>query len=244
MLSKQPWHMVATRLEAFLLSHEDAREFSQKLAQATKRVCEDYKVGDVEYEEPFSDQLCGRLKETLVDFQSPHIDWQADVATEGRGRGRLRGRTLKKTTEEPLFGADIVMTIDVDTPEYKTRKGFLVQSKRLEVGQAIASSEHKRLVDQCEKMLRVTPASMVFLYSVNGVAVLPATAVLATQHRRLNEVATYEIEWLFHDFAICWFGDPLLQATDSLSLEGLRYRMDADAAVRFVGHAKPGLDRT
>ena len=218
-----------------MLTHEDAREFSVKLVKAARRVCKDYAHGDVEHEEPFSDQLCGRLKETLEDFQTVNIDWQADLATADRGRGRLAGRSLKKTTEEPEFGADIVMALDIETSGFKMRKGFLAQAKRLEIGDKMSTREHSKLLVQCAKMLKVTPSSMVFLYSTNEVTVIPATAVLAKENRHLHKIATYGIEWLFHDFAICWFGDPLLQATDSLSLEGLRARVDAEAAVRFAG---------
>lgn len=159
------------------MKRDDADALARKLADATRRVFADYKVGDVVHEEPFSDQLCGRLKETLHDFQTGEITWQVDTSL---ARGRFSARSLTKTKEEPAMGADLVMTIDIDTPVESVRKGFLAQAKRLEPGALMSSSEYARLFRQCERMVQVTPASMVFLYHRNGVHVIPATAVLVT----------------------------------------------------------------
>lgn len=218
-----------------MITHEDADAFAEKLMGATSRVCRDYAIGDVLHEEPFSDQLCGRLKETLEDYETQNIRWQADVATAAKGHARLSARTLTKTKEEPEFGADIVMTLDIDTPTYSVRKGFLAQAKRLEPGKRMAPDEHRRLIGQCRRMLKLTPASMVFLYGRSGMRVIPATAVVAAGHADLDKIATYPSIWLYKDFAICWYGDSRLQATDPVSLEGLRMLVGAEAAVRFVG---------
>ena len=221
-----------------MLEEADAEEFAAQLAGATMRVVHDYDGEDVVGEPAFSDQLCGRLKETLEDFETPTIRWQADVATHLKGYGRLKARTLTPWKEEPELGADIVMVLDVDTPDFVVRKGFLAQAKRLDPGKLIDTSEHGRLIEQCEKMLYVTPASMVFLYSAKGVHVVPAAAVIQHKGRNLYDLVTYDAFVLYRDFAICWFGDPRIQATDRLTLASLRETLDANAAVRFVGRAR------
>lgn len=221
-----------------MLAPEDADEFARKLAGATARVVQDYASGDVLHEEPFSDQLCGRLKETLQDFSTENIDWQVNTATRKLGRGRLSARTLTKTKEEPEFGADIVMALDIETEGYSVRKGYLAQAKRLEKGQLLRSDEHRRLLNQCERMLSLTPSSMVFLYSKQDVTVVPAAAVLALKHFDLWKIETYEPRILYRDFAICWFGDTKLQATNPASLEGLRSLVDANSAIGFVGRGR------
>lgn len=218
------------------MTRNEARRFADKLAGATMRVCRDYREGDVVHEEPFSDQLCGRLKETLEDFQSGEIIWQTDVA---RSRGRFSARSLTKTREEPLFGADLVMTIDIDTARESVRKGYLAQAKRLEPGKRLDSRQHRKLLRQCEQMIEVTPASVVFLYHAEGVHVVSAGAVLSRRDADLWSITTWPIEMLFQDFAICWFGDQRIQATDPASLEGLRMMMDAEAASRFIGREAP-----
>lgn len=221
-----------------MLKTGDADALAEKLAAATMRTVQDYESEDVVGEEAFSEQLCGRLKETLEGFATPTIEWQADTAINGRGRGRLKGRALTRWGEEPDLGADIIMVLDVETSDFSVRKGFLSQAKRLEVGQVMDRSEHKRLIEQCEKMLSVTPASIVYLYSRDRVHVVPATAVLQHRGRALYDILTYDISILYRDFAICWFGDPRIQATDRVSLAGLRERLGANAAIRLVGNQR------
>lgn len=205
-----------------MIDEGDADKFAKKLAGATNRVVKDYKTEDVVGEEAFSDQLCGRLKETLEDFESETIRWQVEIANIPRGSGRLKARSLTRWKEEPDLGADIVMVLDVWTPDFVIRKGFLAQAKRLETGRSIEKAEHERLIEQCIRMLHVTPASMVFLYGSDGVKVIPAAAVLQHNGRNLYDIISYDIEILYRDFAICWFGDPRIQAVDRLTLENLR----------------------
>ena len=221
-----------------MMTEDDADAFAGKLAGATKRCVKDYGDLEVRHEESFSDQLCGRLKETLEGFATAHIDWQTDIARPGTGRARLSATTLTKIKEEPLFGADIVMVLDVQTPNYSVRKGFLVQAKRLEPGGTMPTAEYGRLLNQCARMISITPSSMVFLYHSGGVKVVPAAAVLALNSRRLFDIVSYEIDILYRDFAICWYGDTRLQAADQTSLEGLRTLVDAESAVAFRGRAR------
>lgn len=217
------------------MKQEDADEFAHRLAKATQRVVADYQEGDVVGEEPFSDQLCGRLKETLEDFETPNVRWQVDVAVGGEGAARLRMRTLNKRTEEPRFGADLVMVLDLKLKDYTIRKGLLAQAKRLEPGKNMKTADWMKLRDQCADMLEITPASMVFLYSKSGITPISATAAVAYGQRDLHELETYSMEVFFRDFAICWIGDPHIQASDPASLEALRLVTGARAAVRFVG---------
>lgn len=221
-----------------MLELPDAAEFGARLAGATSRVADDYVAGDVVHEEPFTDQLCGRLKETLHEFETENIRWQVDVATGDKGRARLRMRSLTKTKEEPLHGADLVMVLDIELGDYSVRKGLLAQAKRLEPGAKMDADEWRRLRGQCERMLEVTSESVVFLYHKGGVTPISATAVLAYQERDLFSIDTWPIEILYSDFAMCWKGDPHIQATDPASLEALRLVTDARAAVRFVGRGR------
>lgn len=218
-----------------MLDKDDADLFAAKLAAATARVVQDYEEGDVVHEEPFSDQLCGRLKETLHEFETPNVRWQVDVAIGGEGAGKLKMRSLTKYKEEPLFGADLVMVLDLQLRDYSIRKGLLAQSKKLEVGNRMTPADWKRLREQCQEMIEITPASMVFLYSKSGVMPISAAAVLAYNDRDLHRLVHYDIGIFYKDFAICWLGDPLVQATDPASLEALRILADARAAIRFTG---------
>jgi hypothetical protein len=231
--------VVVSLLLGVNVDRDEARAFAERLAGATRRVCRDYRDGDVVHEEPFSDQLCGRLKETLEDFRTGEIVWQADIA---RNRGRFSARSLTKTKEEPAFGADLVMVIDIDTSTESVRKGYLAQAKRLEPGKRLDAAEYRRLLGQCERMVAFTPASLVFLYHQTDVQVISANAVLSRRDTDLWSIETWPIEVLYEDFAICWFGDHRIQATDPASLEGLRAMMDAEAAIRIAGRGSPEPD--
>jgi hypothetical protein len=184
------------------------------------------------------------LKETLEEFETPNFRWQVESAEGPSGRGELSARNLKKGDEEPEFGADIVITIDVEAADFEERKGFLVQAKRLEPLHDLSSERRSKLLEQCEKMLGVTPSSMVFLYSTQGVQAIPATAVLANKGQNLWQIPTWGYQVLFLDFAMCWFGDPRLQAVDPAALERLRESVDAKSALQFIGRgAHDAFDR-
>ncbi len=218
-----------------MFTAEDADAFGKKLANATQRVVDDYASGDVVHEEPFSDQLCGRLKETVHDFETENVVWQTDVAIGGKGPAHLRMRSLTKTKEEPVLGADLVMVLDIQLDDFQVQKGILAQAKRLELGKNMDANNLTRLRNQCGAMLSITPASMVLLYHRGGVTPVSAAAVLAYQGKDLHSINTYGMGIFYTDFAMCWIGDTDIRATDQNSLEALRQMAQARAAIRFSG---------
>lgn len=125
-----------------MIPSADARDLSEKLAEATNRVARDYEEEDVGGEEDFSSQLCGRLKETINNHPTPTMVWQVETEEAETGRGIFKARALGKVSEEPFFGADIIMVIDAAGPGYEVKKGFLAQAKRLERGK---KPEHRCL---------------------------------------------------------------------------------------------------
>ncbi|MBO6667796.1 hypothetical protein [Parvibaculum sp.] len=221
-----------------MISGIDARQFGEKIASALERVARDIAEGDAVHEDPTSGQIAGRIKEALVDFETETIAWQTTVAEGSKGRGKLHARSLTSKvvgSEEDYFGADLVICLDIETPETSVRKGFFVQSKSLSFGRHMTKKMNDELREQCRKMVSVTAASIVFLYSEHGIHVVPASAVLASQHRDIYSLSTWSAKVLFHDFSICWFGDPYIQATDPKSLESLRRITRAREALLFRG---------
>lgn len=220
-----------------MLKIEDAAGFADKLTRATGRTVRDFAKGKIRHEEPFSDELCGRLKETLEDFETPNVLWQVDLA-DGEGSARFSANTLSKYGEERAFGADVVMVLDIDVPGYKTLKGILIQSKILELGDDLSKAERNRLVGQCKQMLEISQESFVFLYGSHAVVPLSAQAVVAANGENLHELAVWDISMVYLDFAICWKGDTKIQATDRASLEALRASLQAKVAVRVTGRSR------
>jgi hypothetical protein len=127
------------------------------------------------------------------------------------------------------------MVLDLKMKDYVVKKGFLAQAKRLEPGKKLNSAGHRKLRNQCRKMLAVTPSSMVFLYHTQGLTAIPALAVLSAQGRDLWQIPRYDASYVYRDFAICWFGDTRIRATDPRSLAALKSRLSAQAAIRIIG---------
>lgn len=221
-----------------MIPRQDAEELAKKLTRAAEDVSADYTEEDVIGEEDFSSQLCGRLKETLRDFETNTMVWQVRTAESEKGFARIRARTLHKVVEEPLFGADIVMTIEAVGSNFEVKKGFLAQAKRLEQGKRLNTRDYNQLKKQCRDMLAVTPASFVFLYSTTGVTVVSANAVVSQSKQDLWKLKIWDLFVLFLDFAICWVGDTRLQTTSRRSLDDLRVAFDANAAIEVAGKPK------
>lgn len=217
-----------------MLSTNDCKDVSQKLGEITGRVAADYKDREVVDEESFSGELCGRIKEGLRDFKSENFKWQSDVAREDEASARIRMRNLSKHTEEPRFGADMVMVLHVQKGQRSFSKGVLAQAKRLERDRKMPKRDLARLVRQCQKMLSVSAASIVLLYHRNGVTPVSAAAVVSHETQSLFSIPTWNIETMFFDFAMCWIGDPKIHASDQKSLEAIRHLSGAGNAVHLV----------
>lgn len=221
-----------------MLPEEDAEGFAGRVAEVFGRVATDIAEEDAVHENPISGQLTGRVKESLHSFRTPHILWSLDAAKPDEGRAGLRTRQLTSQgygSEEAPLGADIIFCLDIETSTYSVQKGFLAQAKVLPYRSLLKTDVAIELRKQCRKMLSVTPASMVFLYSANGIHVVPATAVAASTTRDIYSLPTYDVGTLFYDFAICWFGDPTITSTDKASLENLKRVAGVREALLFKG---------
>jgi len=204
-----------------LIDHSIATQIADAMQSATNAVLEDVRIGDMGDEDDFSSQLCASLKRTLngkTYFSDPG-ESKDPIAHELPIRLQARHLTWRGSTgEEKKFGADIVLVLDIALPDYKTTKGLLIQTKHLEKGQSFSATEFNRLHRQCQDMLLITPASFVLVYSDAGIAAYSATALNSSQRPDPTIIPTYDLHWLYHDFAICWLGDVRLRATDRKSL--------------------------
>lgn len=104
------------------------------------------------------------LKEALESFRTTNIDWQVDIAQASLGSGRLRAHPHQA---EGRAGPG-------SRPSYDSRyqhadvcgpQRLLAHAKRLESGELVSNEKYRELIEKCDRVLRVTPASMVFLYS-------------------------------------------------------------------------------
>lgn len=75
-----------------------------------------------------------------------------------------------------------------------------------------------RLLSQCRRMLEFTPDSFVFLYSRDGVHVVPAVDVVATDGTRPRTLYRHTVGSFFHEHFRCFIGDTRIHAVDQATL--------------------------
>jgi len=110
-------------------------------------------------------------------------------------------------------------------------KGFLAQAKRQEPGSKLVRSEWDRLQIQCRKMIRHTPESFVFVYSLNGVYMIPAVKVLScTDIEDLHTLHPEKTGSFYRSHFECFIGDPRVDSATPAALEHLRYRSGLEIA--------------
>ena len=155
--------------------------------------------------------MLGAIEQAMHGFRVKGVSWVAKTLTD-RGPG----------AQEKLYGADCRGVLDIDLPDFGVKKGFLAQAKLVRSYLDI----RKELQKQCEKMLALSPASFVFLYDYSRVSVIPAVAVVGTDHdpsALYSRTAARFFEEHFESF----IGDRDIKAPTPDILEDLRSRYEA-----------------
>ena len=158
--------------------------------------------------------LVTRFRDALDEHEKAGLRWSAKVLSS-HGPG----------AEEGTFGADLVGILHLKLPELDVTKGFLAQAKKQNDGKKLSSTEWKRLVEQCKKMLMYSSTSFVFIYSFNGFFVVPAVSVLGCKNREdLHTLHPVRIHDFYKQHFRCFVGDYHMQSDRSPALIDLRYR--------------------
>jgi hypothetical protein len=190
------------------------REAATAIEGAAGRAIRSYGGGAVEHEPALTDRILGHISERMVDFHTKGIQWSAKTLTS-----QPRG------AQEKRFGADFAGVVRIALPEYVVAKGFLAQAKRLEPGAILPSGEVARLKGQCEEMLARTPAAFVFLYSTDGVTVIPAIAIMGASTGDLYEHHQRRLSRFFEEHFSCFIGDRAIDDATPAMLERINARM-------------------
>ena len=185
------------------------RSVARRISAAADSAVEDLNEGVVEQEPHLTDRLLGRIAQSIEGYRSKGVTWKAKTLTD-HGPG----------AQERQYGADFAGVLDIDLPEYKVKKGFLAQAKLLRTNR-MEMQEFRRLLSQCEQMLTLSPDSFVFLYSRDGIRVVPAIAVVGASHPDmvLNPEALYsrKISTFYEVHFECFIGDRNInEATDDM----------------------------
>jgi hypothetical protein len=131
---------------------QDFVEASRSAVEAeVEAVVADLRHGIVREEEDFTSQMLSAMKSALRRTSLRGFAWTAAVH--------------RQQSEEPRSGADFAGVLRVDLPDYSVTNGFLAQGKLAGPYKRI---DKKRLLEQVERMLDLSPASYVFLFRPQG----------------------------------------------------------------------------
>jgi len=197
------------------------RQCARRCATAANGTLEAYHDQRVEHEPAFTDRMLGRIEQVMEGFEIKGIRWRAKTLTD-RGSG----------SQESRFGADFVATLEVDLPSYSVKKGFLAQAKITGRLDRHRLGEFSRLRRQCEKMVRVSHAAYVFLYSQKEIRVIPALALLSLHDEAgFESLYSRNISRFFEEHFESFLGDPRIHAPSITLIEALADLFDTRSAL-------------
>jgi hypothetical protein len=196
------------------------RKASARIAEAGQYTTGAFQAGRVEQEPAITDRMLARIETALNGVDIGGIQWTAKTLTD-RGKG----------SQESQYGADFLGTLNIDLPDFKVQKGFLAQSKILERLDSAGVSDLQR---QCEKMLKHSPASYVFLYSKETIDIVPAISVLGST-RHPNQLYKRSLQRFFEEHLECFIGDRSIKTASPETLSALSDRANARSALYISG---------
>jgi hypothetical protein len=193
------------------------RESARHLAEAANATVDTLLDGRIEQEPAFTDRMLGRIEQAMEGFSVKGVRWTAKTLTDRAPHA-----------QEKRFGADFVGVLNIDLPAYAVNKGFLAQAKMIEPHQPIWAREYSHMHDQCAQMLSLTPDSFVFLYSKQGITVVPAISIVsAVEGVNPHSLYSRDIARFFEEHFECFIGDRRINAPNIDALEKIRAEMEA-----------------
>lgn len=189
------------------------RSVAKRISGAAEIAVSDLAQGAIQQEPSMTDRLLGGIRTAIDGYSSKGVAWRAITLTD-RGGG----------SQERRYGADFAGVLSVGLPDFRVDKGFLAQAKLVRSG-GIATTEFHRMVNQCEQMLRLSPASFVFLYTATGIRIVPAISVVGASHpdSLLDTSTLYSrsLSKFYEDHLECFLGDRNINEPTPAMLERL-----------------------
>lgn len=165
------------------------------IKEASERTVRGLKDETIREEESFSSQFAGFIR---IGFEQ----------MEDRFKTKLKViHYSSRNREQKITGADLGVILDIigenkkKKISHRTRKSFLAQGKfgiYTNKPQVIVDS---KLLQQCDDMLKITSDSFVFIYTQNGIYVIPALS-LKNEYKHHKRVDNF-----FAEFFKCFIGD-------------------------------------
>lgn len=141
----------------------------------------------------FTDRMLDRVEFALDGERIKGVDWRAEtLAGEATG----------------AWEADFVGVLDVELPGYSVVTAFLARGACVASGDPVGGADVEALREGCRLMLERTPAAFAFLYSTDGVHVVPAVAVTSSGPLNPHRLYPRALERFYEEHFACFFGDP------------------------------------
>jgi hypothetical protein len=185
------------------MKFDDAmKKVARRAERATKRSMEKLSAGRIKHEDDLTPALVQAIEDGVNQYQVGGVSWDASILTH------------RRSGEEGVFGADILIHVSLDTPQYKYSKGVLIQAKRTGPGQNLKTAQFEKLVGQCNTMLSWTPASFVFSYDSRGLRAASATKIAGAADKALYDQCNWTAYRFFLELFRCPIGDPHITSAD------------------------------
>jgi len=196
------------------------------ISRAGENTIESLRDGRIKQEHPFTERLLGRIEDAVNNVKRKGMIWRAKSLTD-RGRG----------AEEKEYGADFAGVFEVDIPGLKVKKGFLAQAKLIRHSNQVDIKEFQRMQRQCEKMLKITPDSYLFLYNLDGISVVPALSVASSVPINPYRLRSHNIGDFFLEHFSSFIGDRAIYAANIHALEEVRLGLNV-RSILYLGVAE------
>ena len=204
------------------------RGVTARINRAANNTLNALTVGRAQLEPQVTDRLLGAIEQELDGKSIGGVVWVAKTLTD-----RVKG------SQESEFGADFMGVVSLELNDFEARKGFLSQAKLVEPSQSFPASEWKRLKGQCEKMLKFSAESFVFMYSQqSGIRIVPAVEVVGARECNPHELTSKSITKFFKDHLECFIGDRAIQSATPEGLIELRAKYEARTGIFIGGRPK------
>jgi len=201
-----------------------ASTFSRKISTAARHTIEDMASGRAQQEPSITDRLIAYIQAEARANARSSFAWTAMTLTD-RGRG----------SQEKKYGADFVGSLEIRISGFNIKKGFLAQAKKVEPTDTFTNSDYAKLKSQCEDMLRLSPDSFVFLYSmIDGFSVLPAISILGARNCNPHELTKKPIQKFFTEHFECFIGDSNISLANIETLDQLYEAYRARAGIHIT----------
>jgi hypothetical protein len=210
--------------------NEVTKAAAKQAELATKTTSNAYKRKYAYDEDDLTGALLGSLLTQFHGVQLGGITLDASIPRHRRGIA----------AEESRYGADLLIRVAMDTPTQKFSKGVLIQAKKSERSDYWSTRQRNVLIEQCNEMLRVTPAAFVFHYSEKGIRCGAASRVAgATDVFSIAYLCGWSAYRFFLELFRCPIGDPRISSANVASLPEPE---DIPFAIELSFKGEPAID--